>query len=158
MSMVDTSCADEEVDGDFLFDVYASSRLNEVKGWGWTHQEMQHFLQMQFQCQQHSYHMYYPDLNTRIILFQNEKAGRLLIANSEERINIVDLTLLPEFQNIGIGTHILEEVLTEAKACKRSVQLSVARNNDRAIRLYERLGFQHVHADEMYIQMEWRQL
>lgn len=60
----------------------------------------------------------------------------------------LSLATLPEARNQGIGTALLTRLIQQAKAdgC-RAISLSVAPRN-RAVRLYERLGFHHISTDE----------
>lgn len=146
-------CKSEELE--FLFEVYASSRLEEVEAWGWEENQIVQFLQMQFLCQQRSYEFQYPNLQTIIIDYQCNKAGRLLLAELERKFIIIDITLLPGFQNKGVGTKIISKLLEKAKEQNKVVQLSVFYSNDKAKKLYERLGFRQVGMDQMYILMEW---
>lgn len=145
----------EAGDSEFLFEVYANSRMREVEAWGWGKDQIQQFLHMQYICQQHSYKIHYPNLQTSLIIFKKEKVGRLLVTEQDDKFVIVDITLLPNYQNKGIGSTILLELLEIAATSNKSVQLSVHRDNSRAIKLYERLGFRYVAESEIYIQMEW---
>ncbi len=145
----------ENEDLEFLFKVFLSTRMDEVIGWGWDNEQIFSFLQMQFHAQQCSYALQYPNMESRIVVFNNEKAGRILISEFEERLVVVDITLLPEFQNNGIGTKILSDLLSDAKKKNKYVQLSVLQNNVQAKKLYKRLGFKPVSENEMYVRMEW---
>jgi len=146
----------ENEDSEFLFNVYASSRMEEVVSWGWGKEQIIQFLQMQYDCQKRSYEIHYPNLETRIITFKNEKIGRLLLADCDDKLTIVDITLLPNYQNKGIGKNVLLDLLMNAKRQNKVVELKVFHNNEQAIRLYKRLGFQQVSSRDMYIQMEWK--
>ncbi len=142
-------------DDEFLYEVYASSRMDEINEWQWDEQQKQQFLKMQYYCQKVYYKNIYSHLETRIIVSKNEKIGRLLLADFKEKFVIVDLTILPEFQNQGVGTKILVEVQGYAQKHQKDIQLSVYRSNEGAIKLYEQLGFQQVECTDMYIFMEW---
>ena len=56
--------------------------------------------------------------------------------------------VLPEFRNQGIGTQIMDQLLTEISKLHSQVSLAVREGNP-AIRLYERLGFSKVEDSEM---------
>ncbi|HHY74360.1 MAG TPA: GNAT family N-acetyltransferase [Bacillus bacterium] len=139
----------------FLFEVYASSRIDEVAAWGWEKEQIHQFLQMQHLCQQRSYELQYPHMETKIIFFENEKVGRLLLADFKDKLVLVDITLLSNYQNKGIGTKVLTDLLQYAGQQNKIVQLHVFSNNEKAKKLYERLGFQQVSMKDMYVQMEW---
>lgn len=145
----------EKKELEFLFELYASTRLDEIATWGWEKEQIQDFLWMQFQAKQRSYKLQYPNLTSRIIVFENENVGRILLAEFEAKLVVVDITLLPKYRNKGIGTEVLLSLISEARNQNKNIQLSVYHNNERAKRLYERLGFQQVYRNEMYFQMEW---
>ena len=68
---------------------------------------------------------------------------------AEDEIRIVDIALLPEFCNRGIGTTLLRGLQSEAAAAGKPLRIHVERFNP-AMRLYERLGFRPV-ADRGFI-------
>jgi len=67
----------------------------------------------------------------------------------------VDISLLPEYRNRGIGAALIHTLIETAMAEGQAVKLQVLRMNP-AQHLYQRLGFVVTGQDEMYIQMEIR--
>jgi ribosomal protein S18 acetylase RimI-like enzyme len=65
----------------------------------------------------------------------------LVVHRLDTHIFLEYIAILPEFQNRGIGTELIREVLEEAAAKGFPVELKVLKINP-AIRLYERLGFE----------------
>ena len=55
----------------------------------------------------------------------------------------MDIALLPEYCNRGIGTTLLRGLQTEAAAAGRLLRIHVERFNP-ALRLYARLGFRQI--------------
>lgn len=141
-------------DDPFLFQLYASTRAAEMQAWGWDPLMQQAFLTMQWAAQQRSYAMQFPDADHRIIIFQNVRIGRLFLSRTEQELRLVDLTLLPEYHNQGIGTQLLKELQAEAAESNKWLRLSVIRTNP-ARRLYERLGFTVTGENDLYDFMEW---
>ncbi len=72
-----------------------------------------------------------------------------------DEICIVDIALLPEFCNRGIGTTILRTLQAEASAAGKPLRIHVERFNP-ALRLYERLGFRLVEDRGVYLFLEWK--
>ncbi|MBL1264484.1 GNAT family N-acetyltransferase [Candidatus Methylomicrobium oryzae] len=140
-------------DHDFLYAVYASTRTEELALVDWDESRKAQFLEMQFSAQHRYYHENYANTDFSVILFDNRMAGRLYIARWPEEIRIVDLALLPEFRNAGIGTAILKSVLSEAAAVRKPVRIHVERFNP-AISLYRRLGFVEIGEHGVYFLME----
>lgn len=143
----------EQADEAFLFELYASVREEEMKLWGWDRAQQEMFLRLQFEMQRRSYEMQFPGLIERLIWLGDERAGRLMTAASEEAVRVVDIALLGAYRNQGIGTQVLKEACRQASEANLPVRLTV-RNDNRARRLYERLGFAEVGRDEMNAYME----
>jgi predicted GNAT family acetyltransferase len=66
----------------------------------------------------------------------------------------VDIALVPEFRNAGIGTALLRDLLAEGAAAGKRVSIHVERFNP-ALRLYARLGFRQVEDKGVYLLLEW---
>jgi ribosomal protein S18 acetylase RimI-like enzyme len=145
--------APSDDDEEFLFRLYASTRQEEVSAWGWSAAQQTAFLQMQFQAQRRGYAAEYPDAEPRIILADDEPVGRILVHRTEGDMRLVDIAILPEQRNRGVGTTFLRDLIAESESTGRPLKLQVAKGN-RAARLYERLGFSRVSEDQVYLQME----
>ena len=91
----------------------------------------------------------------QIILLHGEPIGRLYVARWEQEIRIVDLALLPEHRDRGIGSQILKDLLAEGKQQKLPVRIHVEQYNP-ALRLYHRMGFQKIGEHGVYWLMEAR--
>jgi len=144
-------------DEPFLFRVYASTREEELSVVPWSEAQKAAFLQMQFQAQ----HAFYAENYTRaqfdVILLDDVPAGRLYVDRREHEIRIVDIALLPDYRRQGIGTLLLQEILTEGTSRGVPVTIHVEMNNP-ALRLYQRLGFRHVADHGLYYLMQWQPL
>ena len=75
-----------------------------------------------------------------IIQVNGEDAGILVVALQPGRIFFESISLTARFQNLGIGTAVIQGVLKDAAAKGLPVHLQVLRPNP-AKQLYERLGF-----------------
>lgn len=147
----------EACDGDepFLYDLYASTRAEEMAAWGLEAAQQEMFLELQFSAQRRHYEMAYAEADHRVVLFDGKPAGRLLVFRSELEIILVDIALLPEHRNRGIGAALIDELLGEAERSSKPVRLHVVKEN-RARRLYERLGFEIIQDLGIHFKMEWR--
>ncbi|HBZ82368.1 MULTISPECIES: GNAT family N-acetyltransferase [Brevibacillus] len=144
----------EKTDEAFLLQLYISTRADELAAWGWDKQMQEQFLQLQFLAQKNSYSTQYPDAEHLLIFSENIPAGRIMIARTETKITLVDISLLPHHRNKGIGCTLIRELQQEAADTSRPLHLSVLPTN-RAIHLYERLGFQTIDSSGFHISMEW---
>ena len=94
-------------------------------------------------------------LNSRIILVGGERAGRLTVEEGDDYLALSYLALFPRWQNRGVGTEVVTDVLQRARSKGKAVKLSVLRSNP-ALRLYERLGFVVTERDAYRVKMLWR--
>lgn len=144
---------EEPADEPLLFKLYCSSRVEEIAAWGWPPAQQEAFLKMQFNGRRHSYRAQFPEADGRIILLETNPIGRLLVYRTTNEIVVIDIALLPEHRNRGIGSAIMRGVLTEPAAAQAKVRLHVLKSSP-AGNLYTRLGFVRVGEDELYFQME----
>jgi ribosomal protein S18 acetylase RimI-like enzyme len=68
---------------------------------------------------------------------------------------ILDITVLPEYRNRGIGTSLLRDLLDEASHPGKRVRIHVETFNP-SLRLLERLGFKSIAEEGINFLMEWR--
>ena len=142
-------------DRSFLLAVYASTRELELAAVEWDAAQKTAFVQMQFDAQHAYYQEHYAGAAFDIILVNGQPAGRLYVAHEEDEIRIVDIALLPEHCNGGVGTTLLRGLQSEAAAAGKPLRIHVERFNP-ALRLYERLGFTSIADRGVYLFMEWR--
>jgi len=145
-----------EEDEEFLFTVYAGRRRQEMAAWGWDEAQQMAFLRMQFRAQHISYSYGYADADHRIILLNEHPIGRILVDRTEQDILLVDIALLPEYRNAGIGSRLIGELLDEGARKRIPVRLHVEKSNPGAARLYERLGFKYTQESADRFEMIWR--
>jgi ribosomal protein S18 acetylase RimI-like enzyme len=141
-------------DDAFLASVYASSRKEELAVTGWSEEQKAAFCRRQFDAQSAYYAANYPGASFQVIERDGVPVGRLYVARWEKEVRIVDITLLPEFRGSGIGTKLLRDLQEEARAAGKSLSIHVERFN-RALKLYQRLGFRQVEDKGVYLLLEW---
>ncbi|RWX44869.1 Ribosomal protein S18 acetylase RimI [Candidatus Electrothrix aarhusensis] len=143
-----------EKDFPFLFQVYASTRSEEMGMVPWTDEEKQQFLAMQFEAQHTHYMQHYPEANFDIINWHGKQIGRLYVDEWPAEVRIIDITLLPEYRNQGLGSFLLNGLMQRAAEGQKTLSIHV--ENNPAMRLYKRLGFQKVNSHGLYDLMEWK--
>jgi ribosomal protein S18 acetylase RimI-like enzyme len=143
-------------DETFLFDLYAGTRADEMAEWGWNEAQQSAFLSLQFNGQQASYRMQFPQAVHRLILFNYEPAGRMIVLSTDEEVRLVDISLLAQHRKLGIGSRLIRGLCAEAAGQGKPCRLRVLRSNRAAERLYLRLGFIPDGESDSHIQMEWR--
>jgi ribosomal protein S18 acetylase RimI-like enzyme len=137
-----------------LFELYASTRAKELTAWHWSVAQQTTFLEMQFAAQQQAYQAAFPDREQQLVRLDDVPIGIIQIARQPTVIHLVDLALLPDYRNQGIGTALLQQLCATAARHQRSVQLHVLCSN-RAMQLYQRLGFVAIGEPDVYCWMEW---
>ena len=138
----------------FLFELYASTRAEELEAWAWPPEMRTSFLTIQFKASQ-GLRYAFPNAEFQIVLLDGVNAGRLVLNRTPEALHILDMALLPKYRNAGVGTAVLQRVFGEAAATSKPVQLHVLKGN-RALRFYQRLGFIQSGETETHWEMEWR--
>jgi ribosomal protein S18 acetylase RimI-like enzyme len=145
-----------ESDNEFLLKVYESTRADELAQAEWAEGQKEMFLRWQLNLQRKEYETRFPDADYRVIVIDRERAGRIWIGADDEQIRLLDIALLPEFQNRGVGTALLERLKTEAQSAGKALRHMVFVLNNNADRFYERLGFKKIEDFGAYKHMEWR--
>ena len=84
-----------------------------------------------------------------IISYDGEPVGTIYIGDNEDFIEIGQFFILPEYQNQGIGTYVLRQVLDRADRSGLTAKLAYLRNNPVAS-LYGRHGFKIIEANEQF--------
>jgi ribosomal protein S18 acetylase RimI-like enzyme len=140
-------------DRDFDLSVYASTRLDELTVLGWTSDQVDAFVRLQYQAQTQHYRRHYPHATFSIITVAGERAGRIIVARSELDILIVDIALLPRYRRVGIGERLVRQLIAEADHVGIPVRCHVEVSNP-ARGFWERLGLTAIRLDGAYVLME----
>jgi len=138
---------------DFLFRLYVSTRQEEVAAFGWSPAQQEAFLRMQFNAQRGWYETAFAQADHQLILVDEQPAGRILTAREAGGLRLVDIALLSEYRNRGIGAQVLRDLISRSEKEKLPLRLQVLKSNP-ALHLYERLGFIKTADDGIYYQME----
>ncbi len=139
-------------DEDFIYRLYASTRMAEISGFGWNQAQQEAFLRMQFNAQKRWYEMAYPGAEYTVILRDEQPVGRMIVLRGAQEFHLIDIALLAEHRGCGIGTALVAELIAESRRAAVPLALQVLKSN-RAVHLYQRLGFIRSGEDEMYYQM-----
>lgn len=139
----------------FLKQLYFTTRESELACMPFSIQEKNAFLEQQFSAQYSHYTSYYKTNSFYIIEYVNKPIGRWFIDCWQDEIRIVDISLMPDHQNKGIGSYLIKNLFKTANINSIPVTIHVDQNNP-ARQLYKRLGFkQKSKINEIYILMEW---
>ncbi len=120
----------------------------------WELQSQNVFLGQQFQIQLDQYKNQYPQGRFDAVLAGEIIIGRLFTAKIENCLHLVDISLLPDYRNKGIGSSLMIDLLREAGTAGMNVRLHVLKDNA-ATRLYRRLGFMTKTEAGLHQTMHW---
>jgi ribosomal protein S18 acetylase RimI-like enzyme len=138
----------------FSFAVYASTRVEEMARVPWNAAQKQAFLEMQFSAQRQSYLTTYPKAMWSIIMQAESPVGREIVDRGEGVLLLIDIALLPQYRDQGIGTALIQDLMAEVRRTGQIMRLHVEFFNP-ALRLYQRLGFAKMSDLGIYWEMEW---
>jgi ribosomal protein S18 acetylase RimI-like enzyme len=91
-----------------------------------------------------------------IIEVGGEPVGMLQLFDDGDALEIGEIQVLPDHQNRRVGTSVLRDLMSRARAEGRDVCLRVGLQNHKAIRLYERLGFVGVERSDTHLHMRYQ--
>ncbi|GAA4276117.1 GNAT family N-acetyltransferase [Aquimarina mytili] len=132
----------KETDRDFLLDLRISSM-----------QEHLHTAGLYLSNEEHKSRVDVHFDASQIILKSSQRIGLLKSLETQDNIEILQLQILPEFQGMRIGKHIIDNIISRAKHESKKVTLKVLKENP-AKHLYERLGFKVTGEDQHEFYME----
>ena len=88
-----------------------------------------------------------------IIDYDGKLIGTIATIESKNCFEIGQFFILPDYQNKGIGTHLLKNILSKADQLGKNVTLKFLKNNP-VKSLYIRNGFRVVDTDEILYYMD----
>jgi ribosomal protein S18 acetylase RimI-like enzyme len=143
-------------DEEFLLRVYAASRADEMARVPWDEEQKRAFVRSQFEAQYAQYQERFPDAEYNVVLYRERPVGRLWIGRTAEQIRLLDIAILPEFQNQGIGATLLRTLVAESEQTGLPLRHMVFKLNTAALRFYHQFGFSQIDDVGAYIHMERR--
>jgi ribosomal protein S18 acetylase RimI-like enzyme len=142
-------------DENFLWQVYATTREDELNLTNWNAETRRAFVDSQFKAMRIGYAAQYPEAEFCVIMLGEERIGRMVVDRGPGVLRLVDIAVLPEYRGRGIGSHYLKKLANEAEQNKKMLRLHVFKGS-RPWRLYERLGFVKIEENGPYEHLEWR--
>lgn len=127
-------------DREFLAELYASTRADELERAGFPPEQRAAFCRMQFEAQQAHYTRHFARAMDTIIEVDGVAAGRELIARAPDELFLVDIALLPHHRGRGVGSARLALLIAESRELACPIRL-YAEQGSRAQALYARHGF-----------------
>jgi ribosomal protein S18 acetylase RimI-like enzyme len=142
-------------DESFLYRVFVSSREDEFALLGWPAEKVEELMRMQFDLQKKGYGSMFPEAENRVILFNGEAVGRVLIHCSEREIRMVDIAVLKPFRRQGVGRAVVHDLMAAAEKAQKALRHRVYHGELNAIRFYFALGYRVIENEGATFHMEW---
>lgn len=137
-------------DASFVREVFCATRAAPFRQAGLPESVIVPLLSQQYQAQQAQYRAQFPAADFDLVLVDGEAAGYLYALRGPERFVLIDVALLPSHCGQGVGRRLVGALIAEAAAANRPLDAHVARDG-RAWRLWQRLGFEVVSDDGVYL-------
>ena len=139
-------------DIDFAAALYALTRATELMQVPWSEAAKLAFCRQQFDAQHAHYATHYAQPQFLIIEREGARIGRVYVEQTAHEVCLMEITLLPEARNRGVGAAISAALVQHAHASGVAAGLHVEPLNP-ARRLYERQGFREVEERGFYLYM-----
>jgi ribosomal protein S18 acetylase RimI-like enzyme len=143
-----TRRAATEQDEGFLFELFKSVRMPDFAQLPLPPAQIDMLLKIQYAGQKQTYHAQYPD-GDEIVLLDRKPVGRIWVYRGPAEHQLVDIALMPECRNCGIGAGLVTGAIEAARAAGVRLSCSVAVQNTGSLRFHERLGFRVVRQNEV---------
>jgi len=118
-------------------------------------ENVREILDQQYDARREHYRRVYPQAEELIIEVDGTPCGRFLLDVDASALTVVDMAVKRAHRGRGISTAVLLHLQERAQSTNCRIELYVEQNN-RARRLYARLGFREESGDGVFIAMAWR--
>ncbi len=142
----------EAGDEEFLFHVFTSVYDATIASLEIPAEQKTELLRMQFTAQKTQYRSQFPMADFDLVLSNDKPIGSLFALRGPEKFVLIDISLLPEHRNCGIGGRLVTSLIQQANDARKPLQAHVLKNNP-AWHLWQRLGFEEVDEDGMYLKI-----
>lgn len=142
-------------DANFIEELYISTR-DESDGWRLLlPTERTRLLKEQSALQLIHYEKNFPHAWRTIIEVNGKPAGRFYVNQTPKEMRIVDIAILPEFRQHGIGSKLIKQVIAESIRLQLPLRLRAEKGSP-VISYYQRLGFRQIEVEATTVHFQWR--
>ncbi|AXA89811.1 GNAT family N-acetyltransferase [Massilia sp. YMA4] len=144
----------EHADQRFLEQLYASTRSTDQRMDGCDARTEALLVALQFRARQAQLRAVYPYGDIAVIFERDRPIGSLYVNYGADEIRILDISLLPEYRNRGIGQGLLRSLQAQGVRMRVPVRLDLLLSSP-AYRLFQRCGFVLRGANGLHNSLEW---
>lgn len=140
-------------DGEFLLSLYASTREDELNITYMSEKQKKTFVKQQFEAKESDYKAKYTEAEFLIINRKKKYIGRIVYMISN-KVHLIDIAFIKKSRSQGFGKEILNTLISYAKKENKTFELSVAIDNIKALKLYQKLGLRIIKKHAYYYTMQ----
>ena len=142
-------------DADFIRDLFFTTRSAQFQHLFRERSQYYALLASQFSAQAHDYQRRFPQAKSLLVKCQGAKAGRVLLAELDDGLCILELDILPVWQNRGIGRQVMLQLQQQAQGLEQgSLYIDIDARSD-AAGFLERCGFILQQGTDTLLRMRW---
>jgi ribosomal protein S18 acetylase RimI-like enzyme len=142
------------LDEPFLRRLILETIAGELGALEWPEPMRTHLLEVQYTVRRQSSRANFREAASQVIEVDGEAAGWVLVTTMPHEVRLVEIMVLAKLRGTGIGTAVIRRILATAAEAGKPVRLNVNITNQKAIALYERLGFSRIDGDDVQHVME----
>ena len=144
----------EPGDAGFLKDLIVAAVAEETGAWMWPEPMRAQLLDMQYRARLLGTQNAAGAIQQIALLDEDRVAWRVVIRDLSH-LHLADIIVSAERRGAGIGSALIQELMEEANREHIALRLMVSVMNQRALRLYERLGFTRTGGSELQHEMTY---
>lgn len=130
-------------DSEFLYNLKKQTLKEYITQiWGWDKKDQLIYHKKNFEPEK--YH---------IIQQKGEDIGCISIEEQYNKIILNIIEISPKYQNKGIGSKLIRDLIKRGSQENKTIELQVFKVNQRAFKLYKKLGFKLLAETETHYQM-----
>ena len=138
-----------------LFELFREAHEDEFEALSLPTDQLETILQMQFQAQKSDYAFRHPEAVHEIIETRGSTVGQWVWTEKSDHFILIDISISKTSRNQGVASQVVRTLLKKSAQKGLPVHGHVARNNPKAIALWNQLGFRTVGQDQMHLAIEF---
>ena len=149
------SCRTETPEDEpFIRELMLETLSDQLEASSWPASVREPILDAQYRVRRHGFRKSAEGRPGTIVLVNGEPVAWYVAADLDHEIRLVSLVVSSMHRRKGIGSAVLRELVTGSNDARKTLTLSVAMNNQRALDLYTRMGFRQTGHDGVHYFME----
>lgn len=140
-------------DATFLRRLFVANNAGMLRDAGIAESVIDNLMDVQFRSQADTYRRQFPHAEFLIVERDGEAIGRWICDDEGDAELFVDIALLPESQNRGLGAAFVAAMMRRALDRGKAPRASVLASNLPCLKMCRRIGFRVVDRDDVYVHL-----